>query len=207
MAMETTKKVRLQDFDALYGRIGAVASLLLMLILFWFIPSPKPQPYRPKKIREVNVDVVEQTEVIQEPTEPQVVQKPKQVVEAEADEEVDEEETIADTDLNLDQQAVDTEVPPPDAFIPYSNPPIVKYRPAPVYPELARKAGLEGKVFVKVFVGLDGAVKRAILLKGTAEALDKAALEASYKAQFKPAENNGQPVAVWFALTYDFTLR
>lgn len=206
MAIEA-KKVRLQDLDSLYGRIAAVASLLVMLILFWGIPSPKPKPYRPKKIREVKVNVVDQTEVIQEPTEPQVVQKPKQVVEAESDEDVDEEETIADTDLNLEQQAVDTEVPPPDAFIPYSNPPIVKYKPAPEYPELARKAGLEGKVFVKVFIGLDGAVKRAVLLRGTAEALDKAALQASYKATFQPAENNGQPVAVWFALTYTFTLR
>jgi len=198
---------RLQDMDPLFTRIALIASFALILLMLWTIPSPKPQPYRPKKIREVKVDVVDQTEVIQEPTEPQVVQKPKQVVEAEEDEEVDEEATIADTDLDLDQQAVDTEIPPPDAFIPYSNAPVVVSKPPPEYPELARKAGLEGRVFVKAWIDINGDVKRVVLMKGVSEALDKAAVEAAYRAKFKPAENNGVPVAVWFGFTYNFTLR
>jgi protein TonB len=197
---------RLQDMSPLITRIALIASFALMLLMMWTIPSPKPTPYRPKKIRDVNIDVVEQTEVIQEPTEPQVIQKPKQVVEAEPDEEIDEEATIADTDLDLDQKAVDTTIPPPDAFIPYSNAPVTLSKPKPEYPEMARKAQLEGRVSLKVYVDVDGSVRDVVLLKGISPALDQAAMKAALKAKFKPAENNGVPVGVWWGFTYTFTL-
>ena len=204
--MQMGESVKLQKRDDLYLRIGFIISLLLALALLWGTPTPTPHPYRPKKIKEVKVDVVEQTEVIQEPTEPQVVQKPKQVVEADSDDEADEEDTIADTSLDLSKQAVKTDIPSPDAFIPFSNPPITISKPAPEYPELARKAGLEGVVALKVFIGTDGTVKSVVLLKGVSEALDKAAMAAAWKARFKPAENNGKKVAVWYGLSYRFSL-
>ncbi|HOO60725.1 MAG TPA: energy transducer TonB, partial [Candidatus Mcinerneyibacteriales bacterium] len=62
-------------------------------------------------------------------------------------------------------------------------------------------------VFVKAWIDTNGNVKKVVLMKGVSEALDKAAVEAAYRAKFKPAENNGVPVAVWFGFTYNFTLR
>ncbi|TYB30375.1 MAG: energy transducer TonB [Candidatus Mcinerneyibacterium aminivorans] len=197
---------RLQDIDPLYYRWGAIITFVLILIIFWSLPEPRPRPYAPKKVERVQMEEVEQTQMIEEPTQPQKVQKPKQVVEAAEGEMVEEDETIADTSLDLDEEAVDSDIPGPDEFIPYSKPPKVVSKPSPRYPELAREAGLEGRVVLKVFVDKQGNVKDAILLKGVSEALNEAAMSAAYKAKFKPAENNGQPVGVWIAFYYTFKL-
>ncbi len=205
--MAKQQVTRLQDLDALYWRLGAIIASVLILVIFWSIPEPRPRPYAPKKVERVQMEKVEQTQMIQEPTQPQKVQKPKQVVEAAEGEMVEEDETIADTSLDLEEEAVDSDIPDPDEFIPYSKSPKVVSKPTPKYPELARKAGLEGRVVLKVFVDKQGNVKDAILLKGVSKALNEAAENAAYKAKFKPAENNGQPVGVWIAFYYNFTLQ
>ncbi|HMA68472.1 MAG TPA: energy transducer TonB [Candidatus Mcinerneyibacterium sp.] len=197
---------RLQNLDPLYFRLGAILTFLFILIIFWSIPEPRPRPYTPKKIEKVNLEQVEATQAIEEPTQPQKVQKPKTVVEAAEGEMVEEDETIADTSLNLDEDAVQSDIPDPSEFIPYSKAPKVVSKPAPKYPELARKAGIEGRVVLKVYVDTNGQVKDAILLKGISESLNRAAMNAAYKASFKPAENNGRPVGVWIAFYYTFTL-
>jgi len=94
---------RLQNLDPLYFRLGAILTFLFILIIFWSIPEPRPRPYTPKKIEKVNLEQVEATQAIEEPTQPQKVQKPKTVVEAAEGEMVEEDETIADTSLNLDE--------------------------------------------------------------------------------------------------------
>src|SRR6056297_4108766 len=157
---------RLQNLDPLYFRLGAILTFLFILIIFWSIPEPRPRPYAPKKIEKVNLEQVEATQAIEEPTQPQKVQKPKTVVEAAEGEMVEEDETIADTSLNLDEDAVQSDIPEPSEFIPYSQAPKNVSKPAPRYPELARKAGIEGKVIVKVFVGKTGTVKDVVLIKG-----------------------------------------
>jgi protein TonB len=60
----------------------------------------------------------------------------------------------------------DNDEPPMDAFVPYQTAPAVVKRVEPVYPELARKAGMQGKVFVKILIDREGKVKRAVVLQG-----------------------------------------
>lgn len=55
-------------------------------------------------------------------------------------------------DLQIDDQ------PPPD-FVPYEKEPTVVKQVLPKYPELAQRAGLEGTVFVKVWVDKEGKVQ------------------------------------------------
>jgi len=196
---------RLQDADDLFIRIGAIAALLFTLLIFWASPHTSIQPFGAKQVRDTSIANLDDVEIVQEQADTQVVQKPKAVEEA-TDEEAEEDETIADTNLDLNKNVQDTDIPPPDAFIPFSDPPITVSKPAPAYPELAQKAGLEGTVYVKVYVDKNGDVKSVVLLKGVSEALDKAALEAAWRAKFKPAVNNGTPVAVWYGLSYKFTL-
>jgi len=77
----------------------------------------------------------------------------------------------------------------------------------PAYPENAKKEGLEGKVWVKVFVDPEGDVQKAEIGKSSGhKVFDEAALDAAMTAKFKPAEKDGKPVAIWIMFGIDFTL-
>lgn len=75
----------------------------------------------------------------------------------------------------------------------------------PVHPEEAIRDSLEGKVFLKFMVNLDGSVSDVHVLRGT-EVFHQAAIDAVSQFQFKPAEHNGKPVAVWMTLPVSFRL-
>jgi protein TonB len=78
----------------------------------------------------------------------------------------------------------------------------------PAYPEIARDAGVEGLVMVKVLVGKDGRVLDVWLdPKHEIPMLNDAAMSAARKWVFKPAFANGKPVPVWTAIPFNFVLR
>jgi protein TonB len=66
----------------------------------------------------------------------------------------------------------------------------------PVYPELAKKAGIEGMVVVKVLVNTKGDVEKAEIFKSHA-LLDKAAIDAARQFKFKPGKQRDKYVKVW----------
>ncbi len=101
----------------------------------------------------------------------------------------------------------DDALPPPDAFVPFETAPAPVSRVQPEYPELARKAGIEGTVYVKILVDKQGMVRDAILLRGVGAGLDEAALEAVRRWVYTPAIQNSRPVAVWVAQPINFSLR
>jgi protein TonB len=100
-------------------------------------------------------------------------------------------------------------IPPPDEFIAYEQQPQPLKLEQPKYPEMAKKAGIEGEVYVKVFVNTDGEVLKAIVLKETPlnVGFGDAAIEAAMQGKWKPAMQNKQPVGVWVAYPIKFTLR
>lgn len=75
------------------------------------------------------------------------------------------------------------------------------------YPELARRAGIQGKVYIRVLVGTDGKPKRYIVEHSDNELLTEAAVKAVMSMTFTPAIQNGQPIAVWVSIPIDFRLR
>jgi periplasmic protein TonB len=77
----------------------------------------------------------------------------------------------------------------------------------PVYPDLAKQAGVEGLVLVNVLVGKDGRVMDArVDAKNSVLLLDDAALDAARQWVFTPALANNHPVMTWVALRFRFTL-
>lgn len=76
----------------------------------------------------------------------------------------------------------------------------------PVYPDIAREAGVDGQVLVQALVGKDGRVKDVRVVKSVAM-LDKAAIDAVKQWVFKPALSNNKPVAVWVAVPVRFSLQ
>jgi protein TonB len=77
------------------------------------------------------------------------------------------------------------------------------------YPEDARKAGVEGTVWVNILVGTDGTVKDVTALKmndGSPE-IKQSALDAAKQYTFKPAMKNNKPVQVWVTMPFRFKLK
>ena len=94
---------------------------------------------------------------------------------------------------------------PPD-FVPYEKEPTVVKRVEPKYPDLALRAGLEGNVFVKVWVDKEGKVRKVVLLKSDAPIFEDAAISAAKQWVFTPAVMQKGPVSVWVSIPFRFRL-
>jgi len=99
-------------------------------------------------------------------------------------------------------------LPKPDEFVPVEIPAEMIHEEPPEYPRLAKQAGIEAIVWIKVLVDKNGNVRDAMVLKssGSKAGFDEAALEAAYKSKFKPGIQNGQPVAIWLSYKVEFRL-
>jgi protein TonB len=95
--------------------------------------------------------------------------------------------------------------PDPGEFVFTDVMPEAVTRVKPDYPAIARDAGMEGKVVVRMLVGLDGRVRRAELERSS-PVFDEAALAAARQWTFTPATTNGKPVMVWVRVPFDFRL-
>ena len=74
---------------------------------------------------------------------------------------------------------------------------------APVYPEIARSARIDGTVQLEATVGQDGRVVDARVLQSV-PMLDQAALDAVQQWQYEPATQNGKPVPVVMKVNVKF---
>jgi protein TonB len=75
----------------------------------------------------------------------------------------------------------------------------------PVYPDEARRAGVQGVVLVQALVRKDGTVGDVKVIQSI-PLLDLAAIQAVRQWIFKPARAKGEPVSVWVATPIKFTL-
>ena len=75
------------------------------------------------------------------------------------------------------------------------------------YPEEARKAGIEGKVFIEFIVRKDGSVTNVKCVKGVAESLDNEAIRVISNSQaWNPGKHDGKLVNVRMILPITFKL-
>ncbi len=70
----------------------------------------------------------------------------------------------------------------------------ILYKPKPVYTDEARKLNLEGEVLLEVTFGANGALHVTRVVRGLGHGLDEAAVAATNKIKFKPAQRNGSSV-------------
>ena len=94
---------------------------------------------------------------------------------------------------------------PADA--PGVTPPVALETAAPAYPELARRAHVEGVVVLEAVIGADGSVRDVKVLRGVSPLLDPAALEAVKRWRYRAASIGGRPVAVYLQVVLTFSLR
>lgn len=86
--------------------------------------------------------------------------------------------------------------------------PLGGYQVKPRYPEAARRQGLEGTTFLKVYVSERGLVDEVLVERSAGyRDLDMAATEAVKQWRFEPAKQGQRPMAVWVMLPVRFSLR
>lgn len=108
-------------------------------------------------------------------------------------------------DIKIEPEADDN--PDMDKFVPVEKMPEIVVQAKPVYPDLAIRANLEGRVWVKILVTKEGKPKKAVVVKSDAEIFNQSATDAAMKYSFTPALQNNKPVAVWVVVPFKFELR
>jgi protein TonB len=113
-------------------------------------------------------------------------------------------------EININAEKVAEELlPSPDKFIPCDEMPVAISTTQPIYPDLARRAGLEAKVWLKALIDKDGNVRDVKIIECSNKDIgfEEAAITAAWKSSWKPAIANGLPVAVWITYAVVFTLQ
>ncbi|MGQ9798959.1 MAG: energy transducer TonB [Ignavibacterium sp.] len=216
------RKTKEADLMAKYKRvfeISLIAALVLMIVAFKFFPDFGGKEVKVEGPQELfTVEDIQQTKQENRPPPPP---KPPIPIEAPS-EEVLEDIEIGETEIDIN---ANVEAPPPpkeDKKIIVEEEPqyfvAVEEMPEPiggiqaiqqkiVYPEIAKRAGVEGKVYVLAFVDENGDVRDAKIMKGIGAGCDEAALEAVKKTKFKPGKQRGKPVKVQVSIPVVFKLQ
>ncbi len=82
---------------------------------------------------------------------------------------------------------------------------LLEYKPNPVYPIEAKRAGVSGTVVLGAIIGTDGTVKELHIVQGP-DLLRQASLDAVREWRYRPYLLNGQPVEVRTQINVIFTL-
>jgi protein TonB len=201
------------DLRAQYEKhveIGFVVAIAILIVAFYAVPK-FGEGMSMSKVADITVEVenIPQTKINTAPPPPA---RPTIPVASE-DDDVPEDETLDESIFEFDNQADMAPPPPPDQeeeetvpFFKVSKKPKVIKQVAPRYPELARKAGIEGQVVCEIVVGKDGRVKKARVVKSV-PMLDEAALNAVKQWVFSPGEQRDRKVIVKMIVPVQFKLK
>ena len=212
MRESPTKSLKL-DYKRLI-ELGLIISLSVCIVSMQLFKKLKVKSiFSSMNISELQVDDIPETK--QEKKAPPPARPTVPI--ASEDEDLPDDETIDDTIFDLDAEPPPPPPPPSDddaiIFVPYDEPPTpIGGFPAIqrklVYPEIARKAGVEGRVLVYAHIDVDGIVLRTKVMKSLGpNGCDEAAVAAINAVKWKPAKHRDRPVKVWIAVPVDFRLR
>ena len=220
MALRKNPKADLRKWYSTYVQIGLVLSLLLLVLAFRAnFDRGETMVIEQIEQETIQMDEILQTEQIKKPPPPPPPPVPV---------EVPNDEVLEDFDLDLDA-ALDideplTNLPPPPPVEEKEEEPepeiftVVEQLPEIIggmaalqssikYPEIAQKAGVEGKVFVSFVVDENGDVHNPTVARPLGAGCDEAALEAISKAKFRPGRQRGKAVKVRMTIPVTFKLQ
>jgi periplasmic protein TonB len=214
--MMTSKKMH--DWkDIALSYLDKSFSLAILFFLFIVMVSPKlkiqPYQYQSKEVQSIDIP----PEMREKIKPPENIAKPvfNVVIDdnlsgQKAGDDLREQETIDPTNLDVNKltQGVRTIGQTPK-FVAYEDPPVVVSKVIPEYTQFARRANIQGTVWLDVEVLVDGHVG-AVVVKKTLDSspngLDEAAMAAVKKWKFQPAKSGGKPVACWATIPVVFSL-
>lgn len=185
-----------------WAAAGALAVLILLVLL---LPEYRPTPYtlvtEATRLYEFELERIEEPP----PPEREVPTPHREVVVAPG---ADPDVTIPDVRIEPFPTPIDPgwAVPDDTPFVAVAEKPRLLQGARAEYPEMARLAGLQGLVMVKVLVDVDGTVARVELLKGVHPLIDRPALAAARRLVFAPGTQRRMPVPCWVAVPFRFSL-
>ncbi len=193
--------------------LSMILSLVIMLLVFQTLRAIGLDEAESKTVDiEIEVTDIPPTEQFKRPPPPP---KPSIPIPTES-EDIPEDLTIDETALDLSD--IPPPPPPPDEegdmiFVAFDEPPtpiggFMAIQKALKYPEIARKAGIEGRVTVHVLVSEKGEVVRTKILQSLGHTgCDDAAVNAIKSVRWNPAMQRDKPVKVWVAIPVIFRLK
>jgi periplasmic protein TonB len=220
MALRKEEQANLKTKYPIYIEIGLIATLALLILAFRVDWSPKSSFDIVMSDQEiVQMEEIQQTQQIEQPPPPP---RPPVPVEVPNDEILDDIELDLDASLDLDAPIASAPPPPPPVEEKVDEEPeifvIVEEMPDLIgglgsiqskikYPEIAKKAGVEGRVFVQFVVDENGNVVDPVVTRGIGAGCDEEAIRAVKQAKFKPGKQRGKPVRVKMSLPITFKLK
>jgi protein TonB len=219
MAIVKSKKADLMAKYKKVFEISLIVALALLIVAFKFFPDLKGSNVVAEGPQELfQVEQIDQTKQENRPPPPP---KPPIPIEAPSSDVLEDIE-IGDTEIDINEQMEAPPPPPKEDKKVVEEEPVyfvaVEEMPEPiggigeiqkkiVYPEIAKRAGVEGKVYVLAFVDESGTVTDAKIIKGIGAGCDEAALNAVKKTKFKPGKQRGKAVRVQVSIPVVFKLQ
>ena len=220
MPVNKKKGADLRRQYPIYIQLGLAGSLVFLIAAFRVDYQPQSDPaFTVDDQPSITMIDIPQTEHIKKlpppPRPPLPVERP-------------DDEVLDDVDFKLDV-ALDLEtemeiLAPPDLFEEEEeearSEPFITVEEMPeligglaavqrliTYPEIAKKAGVEGRVFVQFIVDVNGNVVDPVVTRGIGAGCDEEAVRAIRQARFTPGKQRGQAVPVKMSLPITFRLR
>jgi len=210
-------KSDLRQYYNVFLELGLVAVLLIFIVAMKMnFTSNQKKVDLTEKQEVVKMEDVIQTKQKEEPPPPP---RPQVPVEVPNDEIIQDQNININADINLDEPL---DMPPPpkqkkedkgeDFFVAVEQMPQLKGGLAALqkqinYPEMARKAGIEGRVIIQFIVSENGTVEDPKVIRGIGGGCDKEALRVVKKAKFTPGRQRGKAVRVQYSLPIVFRLQ
>ena len=217
MALNKNPKVDLKMKYQRVWEISLIIALGIMIVSFKFFPKFERETIAIDAPQElIDVEDVEATKQEQAPPPPP---KPPIPIEAPTDDVL---EDVEIESTELDESATVAAPPPPPVEEEEDTEPVffvaVEEMPEPiggiaaiqskiVYPEIAKRAGVQGRVFVKAYVDEAGRVTKVELIRGIGAGCDEAAMDAVNSVMFSPGKQRGKAVKVQVTVPVLFKLQ
>jgi len=201
--------------------IGFILALLIMISAFKINIDIETQDEQIVIDRQEEVfveEIVQTKQEIKAPPPP----RPMVPVEVPNDEIIVDDFIDLDAELDLDDSFMELPPPPPPAndenneeeeiFIVVEQMPeliggLASLNKYITYPEMARRAQIEGRVIVEFIIDKEGNVNNPKIIRGIGGGCDEVALSAVQKVKFKPGMQRGKPVLVRYSMPINFTLK
>jgi periplasmic protein TonB len=207
------------DLRKLYNRtikVSLIVSLAIIIAAFKYSPYSSQVESIINKPQEV-IKIDEIVSTIQKPDIPPPPKAPE-IIAASIDN-IPDDFLLSDIDDYIPIKLPD--VPPTPTNVNILDEPFIdipEEQPVPVgglkslleklhYTEIAKRAGVEGTVFIQAKIDKNGNVVDAAVLKGLGAGLDEEALNAVQTTKFIPGKQRGRPVNVRMVIPIKFVLK
>lgn len=207
----------LRKYHTIFLQIG----LLITLMIFIGVTKIQINPSGEAEYEVSEREIVQMEEIIQTRQE-QVVPpppRPQVPVAVPNDEIIEDVEITINADFSYSDDFMAPPPPPPseadeeepDFFIAVEQMPeliggLQSIQQRIVYPEMARKAGIEGRVIVQFIIDEKGNVENPVVVRGIGGGCDQEAVRVIRESNFKPGMQRGRAVRVQYSIPVSFVL-